>query len=65
MKCPCESCSPGNAAPTYTRAHMLACLARHLRDWLPEERKTFLLKLTEGKSEEFKLGLINALKDER
>jgi hypothetical protein len=28
--CPCERCSPENPAPTYTRKHLIACLAREI-----------------------------------
>lgn len=30
MTCPCPRCQPDNPAPTYTQAHLIACLAREI-----------------------------------
>lgn len=62
VTCPCEMCS-SSPAPTYTRAYLLACLDRELRGWLPEERREFLVKFAEGKSEAVKAEFRKALKE--
>ena len=30
MTCPCERCQPDNPAQTYTKAHLITCLAREI-----------------------------------
>lgn len=41
MTCRCESCSPDNPAPTYTRAYMRECLVREVMGYERERRRAF------------------------